>query len=895
MTKQQGGLEQAALIFERARKVKGDARRAYLDEACHGNAALRADILSMLEAEAGQGEFLSDPTLSVSRPISEGPGTVIGHYKLLQLIGEGGFGVVYLAEQTEPVHRKVALKIIKLGMDTKQVIARFEAERQALAMMDHPNIAKVLDAGATDSEAPMGVGRPYFVMELVHGHSLTKYCDTERLDTPQRLELFIQVCNAVQHAHQKGIIHRDIKPSNVMITLHDGKPVPKVIDFGIAKATNARLTERTLFTEYGQLIGTPAYMSPEQAEMSGLDIDTRSDIYSLGVLLYELLTGLTPFDARRLKAAGYDELRRIIREEEPPKPSTRLSGFLSEPSRRTSGSESDLRDADRKPLPHGPGSEQGSSAFDIARFRHTDPTTLSRSLRGDLDWIVMKCLEKDRQRRYETANGLAADIQRHLSNEPVSASPPSTAYRLRKYVRRHKVSVTAATVVAAALVVGIVATSWMAVVATDARNAEAVQREVAEAVNDFLNKDLLAAVNPSSALGNRDVTVREVLDKAAISIQDGSLNEQAAVEAAVRATIGKTYLSLGLYDEAETHLRVSLEIERRLRGDESQEVARNLQDLSVVLRRKGDYQAAEPLARESLLITQQVFGDNHPQAGWCLSNLAIVLQARGAFDEAELNYNKGLAIARESSGEDAPLTLALMNNLANLYETQGRYSEAMTLHEEALEVRKRTVGDEHPHTFMTMSNLANVYQNLGRRDEAGQLHRAALEGRRRVLGPDHPETLHSVDNVAIAAMLEGHTDEAESLFRESLERRTRTLGPDHPATLHSMNYVAMFLSTHGRVEEAIPLLEQLLESRQRILGPEHPDTLTSVLNVGRVKIEAGYVEEAAALVEPVLPTMRRIMGDRNKFTRNAIAVLADLYIRLGRAGEAEPLLRERLD
>jgi len=369
---------------------------------------------------------------------------VIGRYKLLEQIGEGGFGVVYVAEQQEPVRRQVALKIIKLGMDTRQVVARFEAERQALALMDHPNIAKVFDAGATES------GRPFFVMELVKGIRIPQYCDQEKLATRDRLNLFIGVCQAIQHAHQKGIIHRDIKPSNILVTMQEGKPVPKVIDFGIAKATQQRLTEKTLHTELQQFIGTPAYMSPEQAEMSGLDIDTRSDIYSLGVLLYELLVGKTPFDAKELLAAGLDEIRRTIREKEPARPSTRLSLMGKEELTTTT------------------------------QRRGTEAPKLISLLRGDLDWIVMKCLEKDRTRRYETANGLARDIERHLNNEPVVARPPSVGYRLQKSLRRNKLAFTAATAVAIALVVGIAVSTWQAIRAEKARAGEATQRQMAQ-------------------------------------------------------------------------------------------------------------------------------------------------------------------------------------------------------------------------------------------------------------------------------------------------------------------------------------------------------------------------------------------------------------------------------
>jgi serine/threonine protein kinase len=391
--------------FNVALELPPAERAAYLDQACAGDAALRQRVEALLQASEESCACLENPaagqpgtggTVRVELPPSEKPGDRIGRYKLLQQIGEGGCGVVYMAEQEEPVRRRVALKVIKLGMDTKNVIARFEAERQALALMDHPNIAKVLDAGATDT------GRPYFVMELVRGIKITDYCDQNNLSTHERLELFIQVCRAIQHAHQKGIIHRDIKPSNILVTMDDRAPVPKVIDFGIAKATQGKLTDQTLFTAFEQFIGTPAYMSPEQAEMRVLDIDTRSDIYSLGVLLYELLTGQTPFDSKKLLQAGLDEIRRTIREQEPPRPSTCLSTML------------------------------GADLTAIAKSRKAEPPKLIHMVRGDLDWIVMKALDKDRTRRYETANGLAMDIQRHMENEPVQARPPSAAYRLQK-------------------------------------------------------------------------------------------------------------------------------------------------------------------------------------------------------------------------------------------------------------------------------------------------------------------------------------------------------------------------------------------------------------------------------------------------------------------------------
>src|SRR5512137_575306 len=486
------------VLFEGALNCRSSAERAaYLDQACAGQPELRRQLEVLLAAHDRSGTFLEraaaatdQPTLKLDLPREEAPGTVIGRYKLLEKIGEGGAGVVYMAEQTEPIRRRVALKVIKLGMDTKQVVARFEVERQALALMDHPNIAKVLDAGATET------GRPYFVMELVRGIKITDYCDENRLSTEERLNLFVQVCHAIQHAHQKGVIHRDIKPSNILVTLNDGVRVPKVIDFGIAKAIGQQLTDKTVFTAFEQLIGTPAYMSPEQAVMTSMDIDTRSDIYALGVLLYELLTGHTPFDQKELVAAGLDEMRRIIREQEPARPSTRLS-TLGDPEQTT-----------------------------VAKRRSSEPPQLIHLVRGDLDWIVMKCLEKDRTRRYETANGLADDVMRHLEDEPVLARPPGRVYRLQKLVRRNKLVFAAGAAVVGALLVGLGLSTWLffkeqaarrRAVAAEETQSQLRQQALAEAakseqVAQFL-KDMLKGVGPKVALGRDTRLLLEILDK----------------------------------------------------------------------------------------------------------------------------------------------------------------------------------------------------------------------------------------------------------------------------------------------------------------------------------------------------------------------------------------------
>jgi serine/threonine protein kinase len=535
-------IEHEVAVFSASRRLPAGERAAYLDEACGGDADLRRRVEKLLRANEEASGFLQEPAHGAQRPAdspnSEAPGEKagdrIGRYKLLQQIGEGGCGVVYLAEQAEPVRRRVALKVIKLGMDTKNVVARFEAERQALALMDHPNIAKVLDAGATEN------GRPFFVMELVRGIKITDFCDDNNLSTEERLNLFLQVCQAVQHAHQKGIIHRDLKPSNILVTVSEpGAPAcPKVIDFGIAKATAGQLlTDKTVFTAFEQFIGTPAYMSPEQAMMTALDVDTRTDIYSLGVLLYELLTGKTPLDQKELLAAGLDEMRRTIREKEPLRPSTRLSTML-EGERTTT-----------------------------AKHRHTDAPKLIHLLRGDLDWIVMKALEKDRGRRYETANGLARDVQRFLANEPVAARPPSRFYRFQKLARRNKLAFAAATAVLLALAAGLVASNWFFLREKAARTRAVAAEQQAQAINKFLTEDLLFQATPERNPREKRVTMEEVLAVATSNLdQNAEIRQQPKVEATLRLDLGRTFYELGRMGEADFNLRRAFELRRRELG-----------------------------------------------------------------------------------------------------------------------------------------------------------------------------------------------------------------------------------------------------------------------------------------------------------------------------------------
>jgi serine/threonine protein kinase/tetratricopeptide (TPR) repeat protein len=728
-------------LFQQAADLEPAHRSAFLDEHCRGDAELRREIETLLDCLANGKVASLSAVEAFDRIESDLVGRRIGPYRLLELIGEGGFGAVYMAGQEEPIRRKVAFKIIKLGMDTRQVIARFEAERQALAMMDHPNIAKVLDAGATDT------GRPYFVMELVKGIPITEYCDDANLSVQARLELFMQVCHAVQHAHQKGIIHRDIKPNNVLVTLHDGTPVPKVIDFGIAKATEKRLTEKTLFTEFRQVMGTPEYMSPEQASLSGLDIDTRSDIYALGVLLYVLLTGKTPFDPAHMRRAAYEEVQRIIREEDPPTPSQRVSRL-------------------------------GEDLAGVAASRMITPQNLCRTMRGDLDWIVMKALDKDRTRRYDTAAGMARDIERHLNNEAVMAGPPSALYTLTKFVRRHRVGVLASTLTAAALVIGLSIAIYAFVQATQARDAaeqarvgERLHREEAESVSRYL-MDMLASVDPNRALG-REVTVRYVLDEAAQSVNDGAFRDQPLAEANVHLTIGNTYKALGLYDAAAEHLEAAVKI----------------------------------------LVSE--LGASHADALRARSALAGLMNLQGRYTEAEFIFRKILEAQRASLGEEHPDTLTTMNGLGISLWRQDEFTEAEKVHRGALEIEQRVYGSDHVETMRSLVNLGTVLMGQNRLGEAEKLLRRVVETDSRLLGEDHPDTQKAVNNLALALERQGRFAEAEGLYRRALEADRRVLGDEHPGTQIPLNNLLRVLEMQGKKEECEPLVALKIDVLRR--------------------------------------------------------------------------------
>ena len=762
----------------------------------------------------------------------------IGPYRLLQKVGEGGMGDVWLAEQSEPIRRRVAVKLIKAGMDTKQVVARFEAERQVLALMDHPAIAKVFDAG----ETPRGL--PYFVMEYVQGESISTYCDRQRLATIDRLELFLAVCEGVQHAHQKGVIHRDLKPSNVLVTAQGDKAVPKIIDFGVAKATAQRLTERTMFTELGALIGTPEYMSPEQAEMTGLDVDTRTDVYALGVILYELLTGALPFDSKELRQQGFGEIQRRIREVEPPRPSARVSTL-------------------------------GDRATESARARRTEPARLAGHLKGDLDWITMKALEKDRTRRYGSPSELAADIGRHLDHRPVLAGPPSTTYRVGKFVRRHRFGVAAAALVVIALI------GFGVTMAVQARRI-AMERNRAERVSEFLT-GLFKVSDPSEARGNA-VTAREILDKGAEKIEK-ELAQDPQVQAQLLGTMGSVYVNLGLLPKAEPLLARALEIRRRVNGPRHPDTLSRMDALAYLYEQQGRYVDAEKLEAEVVALRRSVLGENHVDTLSAMNRLAITYERQGRYDESEKLYQEVLEARRRVLGKDHVDMLWSLDTLAAAHMNRGRYDEAEKLFLEEIEGRTRTQGADHPSTLWAMNNLGLTYQGQRRWDKAEAVHLKTLEIRRRVLGSDHPRTIASMANLSNVYLAEGRNEEAERLAREALESNRRVLGPDHRNSLSSLAGLAKVQLELGRTAEAEKLYDEALEGMGRVLGKEHPDRLTTMRDLADAYAREGRLDDAERLLSTTIQGMKRVLGENHPDTIAAIGSLARLAELRGKRAE----------
>ena len=813
--------EREETIFAALIALPAAQRADYLNRACAGDTESLRKLKELLEAhEEGTG-LLDGPavptpgrSLTPTAP-SEKPGDRIGRYKLMEQIGEGGCGIVYVAEQEEPVRRRVALKVIKLGMDTKQVIARFEAERQALALMDHPNIARVLDAGATDN------GRPFFVMELVRGIKITDYCDESKLATKERLELFVQVCRAIQHAHQKGVIHRDIKPSNILVTVNDGRPVPKVIDFGIAKATQGRLTDQTVYTAFEQFIGTPAYMSPEQAVMTSLDVDTRSDIYSLGVLLYELLTGRTPFDATELMKSGLDVMRQTIREKEPERPSTKLHHLTRDELTTT------------------------------AKRRNADAPRLINLLRGDLDWIVMKALEKDRTRRYETANGLAMDIERHLRHEPVDARSPSKLYRFQKLVRRNKLAFGAGTALALALLLGAIISTMQAIRATRAEAVAKRERQQAEIMNRLLRVDLLGWATPDAfAPPEMRKAMADVLSRASARLDaDSEIARLPELHAKLRLAFGQTYWKLGKLEEAEQNLRRTVELR---------------------------HQALGPLAPETLEAQEDL--------AWFL------IGALKNYTEGESWSFKTWQTRKQVLTPEHPDTLNSMDTYASALAGLKRFSEAEKLYQDCLRARERVLGTNDNATLITLGNLGYVLFQSGSAEKAEPILRNVIERRSQAGQGDDIDTFANVNNLALALLVQDRPKEAEELLEPARRRAIQRFGAENPeSTLRLQHALARVYAAQGNFDEAEALATEALTILHRT-DPSYEATGRTLLVLAGVKVEKGDVDKAEPLLREAWTLFRERFPTQRELSAQAANWLGAIQVARRNYSDAETLL-----
>jgi len=772
------------------------------------------------------------------------PGTQIGRYKLVRALGEGGMGIVHLAEQAHPIKRQVALKVIKPGMDTKQVIAHFEAERQVLTFFDHPNIAHVYDAGMTLR------GRSFFVMEYVEGMPITDYCDEHTLSIEARLKLFLEVCEAVHHAHQKGIIHRDLKPSNVLVSHQEGKPLPKIIDFGVAKAIGKSLTENTLHTEVSQLLGTPEYMSPEQADMATEDIDIRSDVYSLGVLLYVLLAGRLPFETRTLRGHGIEHIRRVIREEEPKTPGARLVGL-------------------------------GAAGDEIALKRRTDVRSLVRRLRKELEWIPLKAMRKERVRRYQSAADLAQDTRNYLNRDPLMAGPPGSMYRFSKLVRRNKTLAMAVVVVLVMLISGTVVSTLFAIQAQH-------QAKNAATLLTFFKENLLDSLNPLKSSAD-EVTASWILDRASENMKD-QFKDEPVVEASIRQTLASAYRELGSLESAQSHQELALQLRRERLGDQHSDTLDSMYASAVLYREQSRYAEAVQLAEQALGAQKRVLGPDHTSTLLTMNILGQAYQDQGDLSEAEAILKEAESIAIRALGEEDKYTLFIRVSLAGAYRAQGLFSEAEALLETILPPYKRLWGEEHPYTLDLMRVLGMLYSRHKDPADAEPIFTQELEIRRRVLGEEHLQTLSTMRSLAELYTQQARYLEAEALALKALEIGLRKYGEDHPTTLWSGNRLAVLRTVQRQYAEAETLLIQVIEGWTRTSGEGHPNTLRAKIRLSRVCMKQDRYNEATPLLLDAFEGLTDKLGPDHPDALDSAHDLGALYKRIGRFDEARPLL-----
>jgi len=870
--------QQVKELLHQAMQLAPEQRASFLDEACLYDSALREEVESLLLAEdAVRASFLESPFPAdelTEDMNGDGPGGALAagqifaeRFRLVRKIGEGGMGQVWLAEQTSPVRRQVALKLIKAGMYDESVVQRFQSERQSLAIMDHPAIAKVFDAGATPQ------GQPFFVMEYVPGLPITEYCDQKKLQIAERLELFIQACGGVQHAHQKAIIHRDLKPANILVVEVNGSPTPRIIDFGLAKAASRQAADEPSLTQLGLFMGTPGYSSPEQADPNVRDIDTRTDVYSLGVVLYELLAGSKPFDTRQKQKQSLDEWLRMVREQEPPLPSAKV------------------------------GSDPARSAG-TAEARGTEPRQLVKTLRGDLDWISMKALEKDRARRYGTPSELAADIRRFLNHEPVGARPASAVYQLRKYARRHRVAVAIAAGLMAVLAAFSVLQALQLHRTTLERDRANRERDRANRITDFMT-GMFKVSDPSQARGN-SITAREILDRSSKDIKTG-LTKDPELQAQMMQVMSRTYALLGLYPRAYELARSAFDIRLKLLGPHDPQTLTSMAQMSTDLAYQGHYPEAEKLYREALADERRVLGAEAPLTLETMDRLAVVRGYQGHYDEQEKLEREVIAIGTRKMGAeneqllrarsnlvaalwnlghyadaeredrelvaldqrvlgpDAPPTLLAMGNLALVLKSQGRLADAEAQNREILAADQRVMGPEHPNTATTMENLSSLLIDEGRLAEAERLSREALAIRTRALGPEHPTTLTSKINLSLVVFKERHIGESEQLQREALATEIRLQGPEHPSSLEMQTYLAATLNAERRYAEAEKLARKTYEAEIRIHGPQNLHTLKVLQQLGTALANTHRYPEASKLVRDAIDQVNKPSGQGNRW------------------------------